>query len=141
MTPEALAELHARCFDAAPRPWSAAEFADLLAMPGVGLLTAGGGFALFRIAGPEAELMTLAVDPDHRRKGVGSSLVTALLSKAGAAAAREVLLEVADDNLAAMKLYEKQGFEAVGYRKDYYQGPRGAKVTAVVMRKRLASCA
>ncbi len=138
MTPEALAELHARCFDTAPRPWSPEEFAGILAARGVRLLTVEGGFAVFRLAGPEAEVMTLAVDPGKRRQGKGRRLVRMLLDEARVAGAAEVLLEVSEYNEAAISLYEKQGFERAGHRKDYYQGPRGTKAAAIVMRRLLA---
>ena len=78
MAPEALAALHARAFaGGVPRPWSAAEFAALVGEAATLIAARDGGFALGRVAGPEAELLTLAVDPDARRRGIGSALVAA----------------------------------------------------------------
>ena len=98
MTPGALAALHARAFTDAPRPWSAAEFAALLAAASTLLVARGEGFALGRVAGPEAELLTLAVDPGARRRGLGRALVGAFEATAAARGAEEVLLEVAVTN-------------------------------------------
>ena len=53
MRPEALAELHALSFTDTPRPWTAAEFRELLALPTTLLVTLPGGFALGRVAGVE----------------------------------------------------------------------------------------
>jgi len=65
--PESLARLHGACFTA-PRPWSAAEFAALLASPGVILVSGAAGFARGRTAADEAELLTLAVPFLHPEK-------------------------------------------------------------------------
>ena len=139
MTPEELAALHALCFNTAPRPWSASEFADLLSQPANLLFTRPGGFAVLRLSGPEAELLTLAVDPERRREGTGAALVADVLDGARSNGAVEIFLEVAETNAPAHTLYKKQGFEATGYRKDYYRSPRGEKVTAIVMRRGLTA--
>ncbi len=120
MTPEALAALHRRCFDASPRPWTAAEFAALADAPGTLLLTRDGGFAVGRLAGPEAEVLTLAVDPAHRRVGTATALVAELEARAAAQGGREVFLEVAATNTAARALYERLGYRQAGLRPQYY---------------------
>lgn len=134
MTPQQLAQLHARCFQT-PRPWNEQEFKDLLSSPQVFLCSSVDGFALGRIAGPEAELLTLAVDPKARRQGQGAALVKAFCTKARSLGAQDVFLEVARDNHAANALYAVEGFGAAGIRKDYYATPDGKSVTAFVLRK------
>ena len=104
MTPEKLAELHAVCFVDAPRPWTAAEFRELLTGEGVKLLCHSRGFAVVRLAGPEAELLTIAVAPEARRQGIGRLLVTDMVKLALMADVKEVLLEVSETNDAARKL-------------------------------------
>jgi ribosomal-protein-alanine N-acetyltransferase len=131
MTPEALAALHGRCFDAAPRPWDAAEFAALLEAPGTLLVTRAGGFALGRVVGPEAEILTLAVDPAARRRGIATRLVAELEGAATARGAREAFLEVAADNAAARALYTGLGYAQAGLRRDYY----GSGTDALVLTK------
>ncbi|MBZ0128802.1 MAG: GNAT family N-acetyltransferase [Rhodobacteraceae bacterium] len=137
MTPEALAALHQQCFTA-PRPWSAGEFAGLLAGPGTFLLTRAHAFLLGRIAGPEAELLTLAVAPDHRRQGLAATLVGDFAITSRNRGATEAFLEVAADNIAARALYSTSGFQQVATRSGYYTGPDGITVAAIVMRRSLA---
>lgn len=72
----------------------------------------------------EASIHTIGVDPDNQRKGIGTTLLKALLDRADELAA-PVFLEVRTDNEAAITLYERHGFERVGLRKRYYQ-PSGA---------------
>jgi [ribosomal protein S18]-alanine N-acetyltransferase len=86
--------------------------------------------------GPQADVVTLAVDPARWGRGTGSALLTALLDEAGNRGCAEVLLEVREDNPRARQLYSRHGFTEVGIRRGYYQ-PSG--VDAVVMRKALAS--
>lgn len=137
MTPDQLATLHGLCFST-PRPWSAAEFTDLLNSPGAFVVGDAHGFALGRVIADEAELLTLAVHPKARRKGVGRQLVTAFEGQARTQGAHEAFLEVAADNDPARALYKTQGYVSAGLRKRYYQSPRGAAVDALVLRKTFA---
>lgn len=133
---EALARLHAACFTV-PRPWSADEFAGLIASPLVFLCTESDGFLLGRVVADEAELLTLAVNPDQRRRGIGQNLVACFLEQALTKGATEAFLEVAANNLGALALYEKAGFVEKGRRKGYYYAPNGVTVDAVVMARAL----
>jgi ribosomal-protein-alanine N-acetyltransferase len=78
----------------------------------------------------------VAVDPAARRRGWGAALVEMAAGIAKEAGALELFLEVAADNLAALKLYEATGFDRVGLRKGYYPHPDGPR-DAVVMRRTL----
>jgi [ribosomal protein S18]-alanine N-acetyltransferase len=82
------------------------------------------GYGVLWWASDQGELANLAVDPDFRRRGVGSLLLDHLLAEAGAAGLRAVFLEVRASNEAAASLYEKRGFREVGVRRDYYARPR-----------------
>jgi ribosomal-protein-alanine N-acetyltransferase len=126
----ALAALHARSF---AKPWSASEFTDLLAQGEVFGMMDVEGFILIRIAGGEAEVLTLAVTPERRRQGLGRSLLTAAQTLARSRGIEALFLEVAADNAAAVALYKGAGFEQVGRRRGYYAGPDGA-VDALVLR-------
>jgi ribosomal-protein-alanine N-acetyltransferase len=134
------ASLHARCFDMpGERAWTADEFARLLRMPGCFglLLIAEGqpcGIALARIAADEAELLTLGVIPGARRRGGARSLVSVLQRRSRRRGARHMFLEVADDNMAARRLYEAYGFASVARRADYFDRGRHGRVAAHVMR-------
>jgi len=93
----------------------------------VGLMAAPSG-------GGPADVTTIAVDPTARRRGIGTALLTAALAEAAARGADEVVLEVAETNAAALALYARHGFAAVGRRRGYYAGPGGpGTVDAVVL--------
>lgn len=137
MTPEDLATLHARCFTT-PRPWSAVEFNDFLADPLIFLLVEGdAGFLLGRAVAGEAELLTLAVVPEARRRGLARRLVNRFLYQAQLRGADSAFLEVADDNEAARTLYAGAGFVRAGRRRGYYAGPDGQDHDALVLRRSL----
>lgn len=136
MSPEALARLHARCFTV-PRPWSAAEFAAFLDDPTIRLLSRPGGFLLLRVAGGEAEILTLCVAPEARRQGLARALIEEAETACAASGCAEIFLEVAETNAPARALYEGCGFVPAGLRKDYYATPTGPKVSALVLRKPL----
>ena len=144
---KAMARVHAEAFAA---PWSAHEVAGFLGGPGGFAVVveddeaadAAGlaGFILCRAIAGEAEVLTLAVVPGQRRRGVARALLQAALGAATAAEAEAMFLEVADNNAPAIALYEAAGFEPVGRRPGYYAdaGPaRDAPRDAVVMRRRL----
>lgn len=118
----ALAELERRAFD---EPWSAPQIAGELAAPAALALAArpaaGGpfaGYVLFRRVADEAELLRVAVDPQHRRCGLGSRLLAAGLDRLGT---RVCHLEVAATNDAARALYRAAGFTIAGQRRRYYR--------------------
>ena len=140
MSPEALAALHAAAFTE-PRPWTAAEFASLLAAPGVFLLTAPDALLMGRTLGPgpgaEAELLTLAVHPNARRQGHARALLPRFEAEAGARGADRAFLEVMATNAPALALYQGAGWRAAGRRPGYYRAPDGAPVDAVILDKPL----
>jgi ribosomal-protein-alanine N-acetyltransferase len=83
---------------------------------------------LARVAAGEAEILTLAVVPGARRRGLGAALMQAALARAAEAGAREMFLEVAEGNEAARRLYGALGFAGVGRRPRYYSDGRDALV-------------
>ena len=128
--PEALATLHAASFS---RGWTAEAFADLLAQPGVMVISGPDGFILIRVVADEAEILTLAVRPKARGRGQGGRLTREGVVAAAAAGARRLFLEVAEDNVAARALYRQTGFEVVGRRPRYYVRPGTSPVDALVL--------
>jgi ribosomal-protein-alanine N-acetyltransferase len=141
VTPGVLAALHARCFTS-PRPWNEAEFADILADPLAFLLVEGdAGFLLGRAVAGEAELLTIAVAPEARQRGLGRKLVSRFLYQARLRGAETAFLEVAEDNTAAKTLYARAGFTEAGRRRGYYRAPTGQAVDALVLRRVLAEAA
>lgn len=138
---EALAELHAAAFPG-EGAWDAPALTALLATPGCFALgafagqdtSAPDGFVLARIAGDEAEILTLAVLPAMRRRGLARGLVLGTITAALSVKCTTVFLEVARDNEAARALYENSGFELAGTRKGYYARREGLAVDALVLR-------
>jgi ribosomal-protein-alanine N-acetyltransferase len=134
------AALHAESFTAlGERAWTRQDLAELVASPGVAglLLQVDGhdaGLALCRVAADEAELLTIAVRPAHRRKGLARRLLAAVIDHVRSAGAQALFLEVGVDNAAARSLYEAQGFCAVGERRAYYQRGQGPAADGIVMR-------
>jgi len=122
--------------------WTPEMFAQEFAQPASRrlYLVAEEGTALIGYAGmmftggPQADVVTLAVDPAHWGEGTGTALLTALVDEAARRGYKEVLLEVREDNPRARRLYQRHGFAGVGVRRGYYQ-PSG--VDAVIMRKSL----
>lgn len=89
------------------------------------------GYAGLAAAGGLGDVQTIAAARDQWGTGLGSRLLTDLLQHASAAECEEVLLEVRVDNIRAQKLYERFGFEPIGFRRGYYQP---GNVDALVMR-------
>ena len=138
----ALAALHAASFR---HGWSETEFERLLADRTVIAQTArkeGGrgavlGFILSRRAADEAEILTIAVLPAERGRGVAAELLRRHMSRLAALGVARIFLEVEEGNRAALRLYARAGFNQVGRRPGYYQhAPGGA--AALVLRRDLA---
>lgn len=96
-----------------------------------------GGFVLARAAGGEAEILTVCVDARFARHGLGWRLMQLACRRAREEGADSLFLEVDEANQAAIGLYRKLGFDKVGERRGYYQGPDGARTAALVMRRDL----
>ena len=122
-----------------PDTWSVETFWSELAADGRYYLLAhepGGdllGYAGLAAAGPDADVQTVAVAPQAQGRGVGRALVEALVAEAARRGAAGMLLEVRADNVAAIALYTRLGFERIAVRRRYYE-PGG--IDAHVMRLR-----
>lgn len=131
-----LAAIHAMSFDL---PWSKASLREVLAIPGTVAFVRPDrtGFAILRVIADTAEIMTMAVLPIARRRGIGGEMVADMLSWAQEQSAHSVFLEVRKNNHAARALYEKRGFAEISRRKDYYHNGDGSYEDAIVMKKSL----
>jgi [ribosomal protein S18]-alanine N-acetyltransferase len=78
-----------------------------------------GYICLWEVA-DEVHITNVAVHPDLRRRGVGRSLLSAVLDDARQRKLRLVVLEVRPSNVEALGLYESFGFRVVGRRRGYY---------------------
>ncbi len=93
-----------------------------------------GGVRVVR-GGPDADIQTIAIADAARGRGRGRALLRELLRFAHEQGAREVFLEVRDDNPVATALYRSEGFVEIGRRPRYYQPD---DVDAIVMSLPLA---
>ncbi len=129
----ALALIHAAAFPRDGRfgpAWGADALGLQFGLPGAFGFVSGapGGFVLARVAADEAEILTLAVLPEARRRGLARALLQAAMAEAAALGAAAMLLEVGEANAAARALYHGAGFLPVGRRRAYYAGREDALV-------------
>jgi ribosomal-protein-alanine N-acetyltransferase len=108
-----------------PTPWSLAMFVLELSKPSGICLAAmlEGRLSAYLICSRYDRvwhIMNVAVDPDVRRQGLGTALLTRLLERVGDEDARYTL-EVRRSNGPAIELYERFGFLVAGLRRRYYQ--------------------
>lgn len=143
-----MSALHASCFEDA---WSTQSMLEVITSPGVcswlavigaprsiapaGLLPVG--FAIARVAADEAELLSIAVIEAFRRKGIAAKLIEHVIEYVTARGARNLFLEVAEDNAAAQSLYREHGFARVGRRPDYYRARDGSATAALTLRRHI----
>lgn len=133
-----------RVMDAAFDPaygeaWSAAQLLTLFALPSARVCLAWEGdrpcgFSAARIAGPESELLLLAVDPAARGRGIGKLLMDDWQQWGVSEGAADYFLEMRADN-EAVHLYERVGFSECGRRPAYYRGGDGVVRDAITMRR------
>ncbi len=130
-----LSAIHRESF---PMYWDISAFNDFFSAAGTRALAVGGAaMIVFRQAGEQADIITLAVLPGMRRKGYGRALVLACLSCLRESGAESVFLDVEDGNQPAIRLYESLGFVFVRRRKLYYRQKDGSYTDALVMKKLL----
>lgn len=134
-----LANLHKSSFQ---RGWGAHDFALFLQDKQMLLIGAypsrnrePAAFLLLRMAADEAEIISIAVDRRHRRKGLAAAMLDMALDMLYEKGINCLLLEVDETNKAAVTLYQYFGFEIVGERRAYYPNKSGkAASNALIMR-------
>lgn len=115
--------------------WSAPQLSGMMSLPGSLLAIARlgdlpVGFALLRSIAGEAELLLLAVHPDHRGCSHGRRLLDRCMNEAEGSGAKAMFLEVRSGN-PAIHLYSKAGFFQYNHRPDYYVGSNGERFDAL----------
>jgi [ribosomal protein S18]-alanine N-acetyltransferase len=126
-----LAALHDMSFG--PASWGRESMLSTLAQPTTrGLLAVFGniepvGFILWQQAVESADVLTLAVSPHVRRHGVGRQLMDGMIADLREKGGLRILLEVADSNTPALRLYERCGFVQIDRRQGYYRTSKGAE--------------
>jgi len=131
-----MAATHAAAF-VQSRPWTEAEFSDLLAQKFCHAVGSAQCFALIRVIADEAELLTIATHPAMQRRGLARACMTQWLNLAADLGATRAFLDVAADNAPALALYASCGFEPCGLRPGYYPRADGGPVGAILMARDL----
>ncbi|MFN7887283.1 MAG: ribosomal protein S18-alanine N-acetyltransferase [Betaproteobacteria bacterium] len=113
-----------------PFPWTRGNFEDALASgySAWGLWSDDGellGYSVVMIAIDEAHLLNLTVAPGAQRGGQGWRLLEWMAQRSREYGARTMLLEVRPSNAAALRLYERYGFQRIGVRRGYYPAHSG----------------
>ncbi|MBO5859175.1 MAG: ribosomal protein S18-alanine N-acetyltransferase [Clostridia bacterium] len=121
---EAIALLEKECFSS---PWSENALAEELDNPDSHFLVAecdsvAGYIGVQEILG-EAYITNIAVFENFRKKGIGRILLNAAVKGAASRNCEFITLEVRVSNTAAISLYESEGFEKIGVRKNFYASP------------------
>ena len=130
---EVMARIHAAAYRL-DRPWTRAEFSALIDSPHVIALGDDRAFILARIIADEAEVLTIATHPDHRRHGLARALLAQFHAVAQAEGAVTAFLEVAADNPPALALYLSAGYVQAGLRRAYYDRADGPAADALILR-------
>jgi ribosomal-protein-alanine N-acetyltransferase len=135
-----LAQLHGASFH---RGWGEGEFEQMLREQNtlVHRLKLRGhlvGFAASRIAADEAEILSIAVSPNHRGRGLSRDLLLTHLGHLAGRGVSTVFLEVEENNQPARRLYDRTGFTVAGRRERYYKEANGVELNALIMRRDLS---
>ena len=131
----AMACMHSANFE---RGWGADEIRSLLEQPGTKAFifeheNDRAGFVLLRCVADECEILTIAVDKTHKRKGIGRKLIDHARLHASREGAKKIFLEVAEDNEAAQGLYAACGYAEHGRRVGYYRRWHGRRIDALML--------
>lgn len=87
------------------------------------------GFAGIKVVLDEADIMNIVVKKSKRNQGIGSILLENIISLSEKLNCKTISLEVNEENLSAIHLYEKFGFKKLGIRKNYYKDKNGIIMT------------
>lgn len=114
---EQLENLHKLCFP--HKPWSANDFADLK-KSGCDIIASENGFAVWRAVADEAEIITIGVNPEYRKNGIATAMLTLIENELKKSGVKKIFLEVSVNNIPALNLYKSNGYTEFYVRKKYY---------------------
>ena len=121
-------------------PWSLANFADSLKAGYLCRVMEENltilGYSILMIGPDESHILTLGINPDWQRRGLGEKMLHYLIDLSVEHGAKSILLDVRESNQGAARLYRQLGFEQIGRRKGYYPAMCGRE-DALVMQLRL----
>ena len=124
-------------------PWTIGNFRDALTVGYSACVGEREGrilvYGVLMLAPGEAQILNVSVAPDARRQGLGRCLLRRFVDDAMRLGVEQLFLEVRVSNLAAIGLYESEGFARVARRERYYppSGPDAVREDALVLRRAL----
>jgi [ribosomal protein S18]-alanine N-acetyltransferase len=133
---ELLSQMHGKCFDKA---WSKEDFEKLLANKFNQVIMIAGedgdmavpmGFIMYQEVEKEKEIITICTLPKYRKQGVAKALVETL-------DADKIFLDVDEENLPAVNLYKKLGFDVERIRDKYYENGHNALIMTKTPRREI----
>ncbi len=93
-------------------------------------------YGLVSVAVNEAHILNLCVLPDAQGRGLGRCMLHKLMQLAEQRQGNSIFLEVRESNQVAQNLYDQEGFNRIGLRKNYYPAEDGRE-DALVFAKEL----
>ena len=121
-----------------PHPWTQMIFGDCLqagyscwVCGRLGIIEA---YGILSIAAGESHLLNICVRPESRQQGIGRKMLRHLVSIARRHEAEVIFLEVRPSNTPARELYEDEGFNELGNRRDYYPDGNGREDALIFAR-------
>lgn len=121
-----------------PHPWTRGIFGDCLRVGYdcwcLQLGRAVTGYCVLSHAAGETHLLNLCVAPEAQGRGLGATLLGHALQRSARHGSGEIFLEVRPSNHAAIALYRRHGFRAVGERPDYYAAGEGRENAVIMVR-------
>ena len=124
--------------------WSAAQINSLLAQPFNHIIYATDelntrliGYCFYSHIFEDAEILRIGTCLDYQQQGIASHLLAAMAQMCQVTVAERVLLEVRENNHAAIAFYQKHGFEQIAVRKNYYDNHDATKTHALIMQRTL----
>jgi ribosomal-protein-alanine N-acetyltransferase len=91
------------------------------------------GYCLYQVLFEQAEIFRIGTHPNYQRQGIASQIFARLNEELKNQQVEALLLEVRADNIAAIALYEQQGFTIIHSRKGYYQVGLQSAIDALIM--------
>ena len=121
-----------------PYPWTQLIFSDCL-HAGYSCWVCGRhgvieAYGILSVAAGESHLLNICVRPESRQHGTGRKMLRHLISIARRHEAEVVFLEVRPSNTSARALYEDEGFNELGSRRDYYPAGKGREDALILAR-------
>lgn len=123
-------------------PWSYQTINDLLQQDSIKLMLMTDthndevvGYCLYQVLFEQAEILRIGTHPNYQRQGIASQIFARLNEELKNQQVEALLLEVRADNIAAIALYEQQGFTIIHSRKGYYQVGLQSAIDALIMQR------